>query len=53
MKRKKAQPIVEEAVAPIKVEETKPVIKEPEVTHYYRCNVLLENGKPCNCHAFN
>lgn len=34
-----------EVVAPNKVE-------EQTDTHYYRCNVNLDNGKPCNCTAF-
>ena len=29
-----------------------PKTEEAKSTHYYRCNVELNNGKACNCSAF-
>jgi hypothetical protein len=57
MKSKKtAKQIVDEVVTkvnaelPAKAEAPKTV--EPDKTHYYLCNVTLDNNKPCNCAAF-
>jgi hypothetical protein len=51
MPRKSAKQIVE---TEIKTEAVESAVKEEATsTHYYRCNVTLDNGKACNCFAFN
>lgn len=56
-KKKSAKEVVTEVIA--KVEEalatetvTEVVAPKEDKTHYYLCNVTLDNNKPCNCNAF-
>jgi hypothetical protein len=43
---------VEQDLAPKKAPIEAAEKDEATKNHYYRCNVALDNGKPCNCIAF-
>jgi len=59
-KKKTAKEIVTEVIAKVEQEVSIPEVTiapitgvvEHEDTHYFRCNVTLNNGKACNCTAF-
>lgn len=59
-KKKTAKEIVTEVIAKVDEELVTPSVsnvaapkkEEPTKTHYYLCNVSLNNHKPCNCVAF-
>lgn len=58
-KKKTAHETVAEVIAKVNEELLTPSVTMEEAPknettkeHHYRCNVALDNGKPCNCIAF-
>lgn len=57
MKKKTAKQVVTEVIAKVEEKLATPSVSnvstpKEDKTHYYLCNVTLENAKACNCVAF-